>query len=113
MKAPIYVDDGRTYRADTCEELRKAVAKGEIMLSALCRGSYPGQQLPAKMLPGICSVGFWDATYEQSWSLGWHRNEGIELTWLETGTLDMLLDSESYARAVFRNRIRGRFHYQW
>jgi AraC-like DNA-binding protein len=93
MKAPIYIDHGKTYHADSCEELRGAVARGEISFSALCRGSYPGRQLPEKLMPGVCSVGFWDATHRQSWGLPWHRNEGIELTWLETGSLDFALES--------------------
>lgn len=96
MKAPVYIDHGKTYHVDTCAELRGAVARGELSFSAICRGSYPGRQIPDKMLPGICSVGFWDATQKQSWGLPWHRNEGIELTWLETGSLDFNLDSKAY-----------------
>jgi AraC-like DNA-binding protein len=96
MKAPIYVDHGRTYHADSCEELRKAAAGDELDFSALCRGSYPGRKIPDKKLRGICSVGFWDAAHAQNWGLGWHRNEGIELTWLETGSLDFTLESGNY-----------------
>ncbi len=97
MNSPIYSDHGKSYHADTCEELRAAVAQGELSFSALCRGSYPGRQLPEKLLKGVCSVGFWDATYAQSWGLRWHRNEGIELTWLETGSLEFALETEHYS----------------
>lgn len=92
VKKPIYLDQGQTYHADSCEELKAAVARGEVRFSAICRGSYPGRQIPGRMLAGICSVGSWDAVHAQSWGLPWHRNEGIELTWLETGSLDFQTD---------------------
>ena len=31
-------------------------------------------------LPGVRTVGIWDARHDQDWGLDWHRNEGIELT---------------------------------
>ena len=96
MKAPIYVDQGKTYHADSCEDLKEAASRGEIALSAICRGSYPGEQIPPKVLPGVCSVGFWDAKHEQSWGLPWHRNEGIELCWQETGSIEFQLEKNKY-----------------
>lgn len=96
MKSPVYIDHGKTYHADSCEELRKAVARGEVSFAAVCRGNYPGRQLPKKLLTGVCSVGFWDATHMQDWGLPWHRNEGIELTWLETGSIDFQMEKGSY-----------------
>jgi AraC family L-rhamnose operon regulatory protein RhaS len=39
-------------------------------------------------------VGYWDAKQEQSWGLPWHRNEGIELTFLETGTMPFSVDGK-------------------
>jgi AraC-like DNA-binding protein len=41
-------------------------------------------------------VGFWDATHQQNWGLSWHRNEGIELTWLETGSLCFQIDNVNF-----------------
>lgn len=86
------MDQGKSYHADSCEQLKEAVAKGELSLSAACRGRYPGTRLPDDILPGVCSIGLWDATHEQSWGLPWHRNEGIELTWLETGSMEFSLE---------------------
>ena len=43
------------------------------------------------MLPGLCTVGFWDAQQQQSWGTGWHYNEGLELGFLETGRLTFSL----------------------
>ncbi len=45
------------------------------------------------MLPGIKTVGFWDAERAQDWGLAWHRNEGIEIMLLESGRLPFAIDS--------------------
>ncbi len=96
MRAPVYRDCGTTYHADSCEELRAAVARGDLRFDAVCRGGYPGRQIPGRLLDGVCSVGFWDAAHAQSWGLPWHRNEGIELTWLETGSLAFQTETGVY-----------------
>jgi len=44
------------------------------------------------LLPGIKTVGFWDALHHQNWGLPWHRNEGIELTFLENGAVGFAAD---------------------
>jgi AraC-like DNA-binding protein len=41
-------------------------------------------------------AGFWDAPRDQSWGLDWHRNEGIEITYLESGSLDFAADGKPY-----------------
>lgn len=97
--APIYEDQGRTYQADTCAALAEAVRREQVSLAALARGHYPGRKLPPRVLPGVKTVGFWDARHPQEWGLDWHRNEGIELTFLERG---------SVAFAVDRHRTRLR-----
>jgi AraC family L-rhamnose operon regulatory protein RhaS len=81
-----------TYHADRCERLRQAAAAGRVRLEALARRGYPGRELPARMLPEMSTVGFWDAPGDQDWGLDWHRNEGIELTYLSRGRLDFAVD---------------------
>lgn len=76
------------YEADTCIPLKKACDLGELELSALVRLDYPGRPIPAHMLKGVNSIGYWDADKQQNWGLDWHRNEGLEITYLETGSLD-------------------------
>ena len=87
------------YHADTCEPLTAAVARGELWLAALGRGSYPGQPLPARDLRELCSLGMWDARTAQHWGLGWHRNEGIELTYLAAGHLDFAVEDRTFTLA--------------
>ncbi len=85
--APIYIDNSQTYHADECVPLKEAAEAGALKLCSVKRGNYPGVQLPEKALPGINSIGYWDITEMQDWGLDWHRNEGIEFTFLENGTL--------------------------
>ena len=92
MLPPIYQDHGKTYQADTCVPLEQAVRQGRLRQVALARGQYPGRKLARNALPGVRSVGFWDAVEPQDWGLDWHRNEGIELTFLESGSLDFAVD---------------------
>lgn len=75
------------YEADTCLPLKEAWKLGEIELEALTRLSYPGRVMPPQMLKGVNSLGYWNSINHQNWGLGWHRNEGLEITYLETGTL--------------------------
>jgi AraC family L-rhamnose operon regulatory protein RhaS len=42
------------------------------------------------------SIGYWDAGDAQRWGLEWHKNEGIEICYLESGTLDFLIDGSAY-----------------
>jgi AraC-like DNA-binding protein len=78
---------GGLVHADTCAPLTAAAGRGEVRMSALVRGAYPGTPLPPRALPGVRTVGSWDAPRDQSWGLDWHRNEGVELTYLSSGRL--------------------------
>lgn len=95
-RSAIFLSPTATYHADRCEPLVQAVARGEVRLVALCRRGYPGRPLPARMLPEVSTVGFWDAPGRQSWGLDWHRNEGIELTYLARGKTEFLVEEEKY-----------------
>lgn len=78
--------DGITYHADTCLPLVDAVDRKKLKFKALARYTYPGDRLTDDTL-GINSVGYWDANEPQDWGLDWHRNEGIEIHFLESGTM--------------------------
>ena len=92
----IFLNQATAYRADRCEPLVRAAARGEVKLQALARRGYPGAAMPARLLPEISTVGFWDAAAPQSWGLDWHRNEGIEITYLSRGRLDFAVDGRSH-----------------
>ncbi len=84
------------YYADTCEPLKQAAARGELRLVARGRGQYPGPPFPAQMLPEVRSIGSWDADHDQSWGLDWHRNEGIEFTYLARGKVSFGVDGQRF-----------------
>ncbi len=96
MLIPIYQEHGRTYEADTCRAVVDAAAAGQLQHVALAREQYPGRRLPRKALPGVKSVGFWDAAHRQDWGLDWHRNEGIELTFLESGSVGFAVEGQEF-----------------
>ena len=52
----------------------------------MARHTYPGDRLDHNTL-GLNSIGYWDANEPQDWGLDWHRNEGIEFHFLESGTM--------------------------
>ena len=93
MTPPIYQERGKTCQANNCAPLVEAVARGSVNLTALARGQYPGKKLDRTALPGVKTVGFWDAQCSQDWGLDWHYNEGIELTFLERGGVAYAVDS--------------------
>ncbi len=87
---------GRLFKADTCVELNRASARGDIALHALARGTYPGTRLEGRSLQGVKALGFWDAPKPQTWGLPWHRNEGIEMAILSRGSLDYFCGEKRY-----------------
>ncbi len=86
VSIPIYRDHGERFQADACQPLLEAAGK-TIQIEVLSRGHYPGRVLPTGVFPGLKMVGYWDARIAQSWGLPWHHNEGIEISYLETGAL--------------------------
>jgi AraC-like DNA-binding protein len=91
---PIYQEHGKTYEPDACLPLLRGVHEGKVQLHALARGHYPGKKLSRNALTGVKSIGFWDATHQQDWGLDWHRNEGIEITFLESGNIHFAVDNQ-------------------
>ena len=89
-----YLTGEALYGADNCKSLVDAQNRGNIDLHACGRGEYPGRAIPDGVLTGLNSIGCWDAKQVQDWGLDWHRNEGIEFTFLETGSMLMEIGSQ-------------------
>ncbi|GAA3634768.1 helix-turn-helix transcriptional regulator [Flavivirga jejuensis] len=81
-----YEADGVVYHVDTCLPLIDAFNRNKLKFKALARHSYPGDRLDENTL-GLNSIGYWDANEPQDWGLDWHRNEGIEFHFLESGSM--------------------------
>jgi AraC-like DNA-binding protein len=95
-RTPIFHAQDETYRADSCQPLQDADAAGELTVKAVVHGHYPGHALPKNVLPGLKTIGFWDAPKRQRWRLDWHQNEGIEICLLERGHLDFAVEEHSF-----------------
>jgi AraC family L-rhamnose operon regulatory protein RhaS len=94
---PIYKDQDETYRADSCGPLVAAASHKRLQFEALRQGHYPGRILPAGAMTGLKMAGFWDAQSDQDWGLDWHRNEGLEVTFLESGSLKFSAADHQYS----------------
>lgn len=81
-----YEADGIVYHADTCLPLIDAIERKKVKFKAIARHTYPGDRLDNNTL-GLNSIGYWDADKPQDWGLDWHRNEGIEFHFLESGNM--------------------------
>jgi AraC family L-rhamnose operon regulatory protein RhaS len=86
----------KSYGIDDCEPQKEAVREGKIEFHALTKGHYPGTLMPADVLPGLNSIGFWDANTSQDWGLNPHRNEGIKIVFFETGTCDLIMGQKTF-----------------
>lgn len=84
------------YVADTCVPLTEAAADGRVKLDALVRGHYPGRRLSDGYLEGLRTIGYWNASTDQDWGLDWHRNEGIEITYVASGNVGFAVDEMSW-----------------
>ena len=93
---PLYQTERKTYRADTCHPVVSAIESQAIRYEAFARGNYPGRRLNRNSLTGVPLIGFWTAKRDQDWGLDWHRNEGLEFTLLQRGSLAYSCDNLEY-----------------
>lgn len=96
-RVAVFREGAHTYYADTCEPLKHGVERGEVRLRSRVRGAYPGEPLHASDVHEVRTVGYWDAPTDQTWGLDWHRNEGIELTYLAQGRTAFGVDGQEFA----------------
>lgn len=94
---PKFQDQNGIYYSDTCQPLVSAWKNGKVMFGAWARQNYPATyKMKSGVLPNMSSVGYWDANFNQDWGLDWHRNEGIEITFLETGSTPFSIEGYDY-----------------
>lgn len=93
---PTYLGRNARYEIDRCEPQHLAIEKGKVEWHALSKGHYPGRPVPEYVLPGLSSIGFWNTGTAQDWGENPHRNEGIEIIFLETGSMGISVDGKKY-----------------
>lgn len=97
LRPPVYRGLKSRFEIDSCAPQFAAVRGRKIELQALTKGHYPGVLLRPNQLPGINSIGYWNGRGAQDWGLEAHRNEGIEITFLETGTMSFFVGAKRFA----------------
>ena len=96
INQPVYQARYKRYGIDRCEPQKQAMREGKIELYALTKGHYPGTPIALNVLPGLNSIGFWNAGSTQDWGEDPHRNEGIEILFLETGSIIFTADKKAH-----------------
>jgi AraC-like DNA-binding protein len=96
LTKPTYKGRNARYEIDRCEPQNRAIETGKILFHALTKGHYPGTPVPKNILPGLNSIGHWNAGGAQDWGEDPHRNEGVEITFLETGSTAFAVDHNTY-----------------
>ncbi len=91
-----YLGDDRLPRVDAHRPLLESIRAGKIDFHAIGRGHYPGERLAPRQLPGLLSLGFWDARGDQDWGMDFHRNEGVEICLLETGAMKFAVENKQH-----------------
>ncbi|MES2276574.1 MAG: AraC family transcriptional regulator [Bacteroidota bacterium] len=100
VKHPSLKENGEIFYADTCQPLKEAAAKNYVRMEAWGRFNYPGRRMGDAELKCVNSVGYWDASFQQNWGLGWHRNEGLEISFIESGKIPFSVNENDYILAT-------------
>jgi AraC-like DNA-binding protein len=93
---PTYRNGSIAYQPDPNHKIATGVKTGHVQLFCLTHNQYLGTKLPTKVLPGLNTIGYWDADHEQQWGTDWHFNEGLELVLIENGQVTFALDGREY-----------------
>ena len=94
---PIYQSGADRFEIDDCGPQFKALREGKFELHALSKGHYPGKRMNSNVLPGLTNIGFWNCRGAQDWGLDAHRNEGLEIVFLETGGMGFEVDGKVHS----------------
>jgi AraC-like DNA-binding protein len=81
---------------DTCGRRALAARTGKIGMTCDGKAHHPGVTIPNDTLPGLNSIGFWDSTRAQDWRLNAHRNEGVAIHFVETGSMAFMADGRRF-----------------
>jgi AraC-like DNA-binding protein len=94
---PTYRNGEQVLHPDPNYDMERGVKAGRVRLVCLSHNQYYGKKLGKNVLPGLNTVGYWDADCEQQWGTDWHYNEGLELALVENGQLTFRLEGLSHA----------------
>lgn len=93
---PVFRAKNKIYRVDSCGPQLAAIRAGQIEFHALTQGHYPGTPLKIGQLRGVQSLGFLNGGRAQQWGSEAHRNEGVEISFLETGSMGFTVEAKDF-----------------
>lgn len=94
--APIFQSPDGVYQIDSQGPQRQAIEREKAQFRAVGHGHYMGASLPSRVLPGLSSLGYMNMIGEQDWGTEMHRNEGVELSFLESGDSPFIVDGQRH-----------------
>ena len=94
QKPTVFVSQNNKYVCDTCEPLKDAIQRRTIEWVGIKRGLYPGELFKSTELENLRLLAYWNAKKQQDWALPFHRNEGLEIAFVENGTADFSIDKQ-------------------
>lgn len=93
----VFISQDYKYVCDTCEALKGGIARGTIDWVGIKRGLYPGAEFSGRELDRLRLLAYWDAQKDQDWGLAFHRNEGLEIGFVERGAAEFSADPQARA----------------
>ena len=96
VHVPRPTDHGPIFEPALLQPAARAFRAGQLRGFGFGRGPYPGRRLRKGDLPGVDFVGFVDAAYPQTWGIGRHCNEGIELMFQESGSDAFVIGGQQF-----------------
>ncbi|MEM6885427.1 MAG: helix-turn-helix transcriptional regulator [Verrucomicrobiota bacterium] len=96
----IYGVNPAPHEIDQCLPQLNASREGKIEIHALSKGHYPGTVIAPGILPQVNSIGYFDAIGQQKWGTEMHRNEGIEISYMESGSSNVIIDGHCHPFAA-------------
>ncbi|MBE6414677.1 MAG: helix-turn-helix transcriptional regulator [Verrucomicrobiaceae bacterium] len=95
LRPTVFVSQDYKYICDTCNSLKGGIKRKTIDWVGIKRGLYPGTMFDSDELQGLRLLAYWDAKKSQDWRLDFHRNEGLEIGFVESGSTEFSTDTKS------------------
>ena len=105
QKPTVFVSQNYRYICDTCEPLKSAIKRKSLDWIGIKRGLYPGVDFKSYELESLRLLAYWDAKKKQDWRLDFHRNEGLEIAFVENGSVEFSTDRTGEYSMLSRDEI--------
>lgn len=95
QRPTVFISQDYKYVCDTCEPLKDGIKRKTLEWVGIKRGLYPGTKFESLELDGLRLLAYWNAKKPQDWGLDFHRNEGLEIGFVESGNAEFSTDTKN------------------